>query len=103
MLVDPPNRSELASKPVPALLGAAGGGVGRLAFGVGADEFVLDVSFTSGALFFIDICGLGARTFESMSIAPSIFDTVAVEFDTDGEGIEVYEDRPTGFCIGVGE
>ena len=91
LFVEPPNRSELASKPVPALLGAAGGGVGRLFLGVGAPEFVLEVSFTSEAVFFTGILGLGARTFESMSIAPSMLDTVAVEFDTDGEGFEGYE------------
>jgi len=39
---------------------------------------------------------------ESMSIAPSMFDTVAVDVDTDGEVFEEYE-GPTGFCIGVGE
>ena len=91
LLVAPPNISELASKPVPALFGAAGGGVGRLFLGVGAPEFVFEVCFTSGADFFEGIWGLGARTFESMSIAPSMLETVAVEVDTAGEGFEGYE------------
>jgi hypothetical protein len=65
--------------------------VGRLFLGVGAPEFVLEVSFTSDAVFFTGIWGLGARTLESMSIAPSMLDTVAVDVDTDGEGFEGYE------------
>jgi hypothetical protein len=36
-------------------LGAAGGGVGRLFFGVGTPELVFEVSFTSGAVFFAGI------------------------------------------------
>lgn len=103
LLVAPPNRSELASKPVPAALGAAGGGVGRVFFGVGAVEFGFEGSLTSGTLFLVDVWGLEARTLESMSMAPSVFETATVEFVIDGEGFDEYGKGAAGFGTGVGE
>ena len=59
----PPKRSELDSKPLPVPFG--GGGVGRAAFGVGAD----DDDF--GALI-SGICGFDASQDGSTSMAPSM-------------------------------
>lgn len=73
----PPKRSELDSKPLPVPFG--GGGVGRAAFGVGADDDDFDGALISG------ICGFGASHVGSISMAPSMLVADKVDRWTGGE------------------
>ena len=107
LVAPPPNRSELASSPVPVALGPAGGGVGRVVLGVCADDVDLDESFTSDALAFAGCCGFEAREFESISVAPSKFGAAAgAALGTEGEGLEAVlgcAKSALDFWFGVGE
>ena len=65
----PPKRSELDSRPLPVPFG--GGGVGRAAFGVGAEDDDLDCTLISSGWSF------GSSHVGSTSIAPSMLEIAA--------------------------